>query len=76
MRIAVATLLMGGVVVLALQAGISWLLVSIVIAPPVYVALLVVLRIIKLDELRILGGASPDKSDIETSISLGVGPLS
>ncbi len=57
-RVTVATFLMGLVVWLGIRAGISWIIMSALVAPPTYVALLFLLRLVKWDELRTLAGAA------------------
>jgi O-antigen/teichoic acid export membrane protein len=68
-----ATLVMGLAVTLGINAGINWLLVVLVVAPTVYVVMLFGLRIVKRDELRTLGSASPDNDLPQVAVAASAG---
>jgi O-antigen/teichoic acid export membrane protein len=59
-----ATLLMGAAVSTALQAGVPWLVVAFTVAPSVYGLSLLLLGIVRRDELRILASAPSSSRSI------------
>ncbi|MEO8391388.1 MAG: flippase [Chloroflexota bacterium] len=69
-----ATALMGVVVVVGIQLGVSWILMSAVVAPVVYGALLFLLHIVRGDELRTLAGASPNSNSTNSATPLAIEP--
>ena len=71
-RISLATILMGIVVMLGIQLGISWIIMSSLIAPLVYGALLFILKIVRTDELRTLAGASSSRDSASNAAPLAM----
>lgn len=61
-RVGLATALMGVAVQAALWSGIYWLVVTLLIAPAAYVAALLLLGIVKRDELKLLAGGGANTS--------------
>jgi len=57
-RVALATVFMGVITVLVLHTGFSWFATSVLVAPAAYALGLLVLRVIKRDELKSLASAA------------------
>lgn len=78
LRVLIPALVMGVAIYFAIDIGLHWAITSVIVAPPVYLAGLWVMRLVDMDELKVLAGDTdhkkagatiPDTPATETPVS-------